>query len=75
VAGLCEHGNKPSDSILNGEFIYHLSDYKIFRRKSAAWNSYIAVDRTQAYCKWHVGNEAWFVNTRITQVLRHVSEL
>jgi hypothetical protein len=28
VANACEHGNKPSDSIKDGEFLDKLSDYQ-----------------------------------------------
>jgi hypothetical protein len=34
VAGSCEHGNEPSDSIKGGEFFDYLSDFQLSRRTS-----------------------------------------
>jgi len=38
VAGSCEHGNVPSDSIKDGEFLDYLSEYKLLKKDSTAWN-------------------------------------
>jgi hypothetical protein len=31
VAGCCEHGNEPSDSIIDGEFLDYLSDRQLLK--------------------------------------------
>jgi hypothetical protein len=37
VAGSCEHGDEPSDSIKGGEFLKHLGDYKLFKKDSVPY--------------------------------------
>jgi hypothetical protein len=36
LAGFCEHGNEPSDSIKCGEFLDHLIDYHLHMKESAS---------------------------------------
>jgi hypothetical protein len=38
VAGSCEHGDEPSDSIKGGEFLGQLSDYQLLKKDSAPWS-------------------------------------
>jgi hypothetical protein len=35
VVGFCEHGNEPSGSIKDGEFLDYLSHYKLLKKDSA----------------------------------------
>jgi hypothetical protein len=37
VAGSCEHGNELS-GFINGEFLEWLSDWRLLKKDSAAWN-------------------------------------
>jgi hypothetical protein len=34
----CEHGTETSDSIKDGEFLDHMSDYQLFNKNPAPWN-------------------------------------
>jgi hypothetical protein len=38
VADSCEHGNKTSDLIKDGEFLDYLSDCQILRKDCAPWS-------------------------------------
>jgi hypothetical protein len=37
VVGSCEHGNEPSGSIKGGTFLYQLSDYQLYIKKSVSY--------------------------------------
>jgi hypothetical protein len=38
VAGSCEHGNEPSDSIKGGEFLDNVSDYQLLNKDPDLWS-------------------------------------
>ena len=42
VAGTCEFGNDPSDSIKCWEFLDYLKTGQLFKKDSAAWNMYVS---------------------------------
>jgi len=35
MAGCCEYGDEPSDSMKGGEFLEYVSDYKLLKKHSA----------------------------------------
>jgi hypothetical protein len=37
VAGSCEHGNEPSESIKSGELLDNVSDYQLLKKDTAQW--------------------------------------
>jgi hypothetical protein len=38
VVDSCEHGNEPSDSIKDGEFLDYLSDYQLVKMGYVPWS-------------------------------------
>jgi hypothetical protein len=61
VAGLCQHGNEPSDSIKGTEFVDYMNDYWILKVVSAPWGR--SVGRPAGWLAgWLVGClVAWLV--------------